>query len=130
VQHPETKVLVSLGIGFADRDVAGNFKLAAHEHARYLKRMCDADAPSRQQHQDGRPELESGHIDYSLKGSIKIALPESARKSSTGGAGTSNPLFASMLPGWLPVQGVQVQNKAGAARGAESDDEFGDFVAS
>jgi Protein of unknown function (DUF1681) len=124
VQNPQTRVLVSIGIGFADRDVAGSFKLAASEHARYLKRMRDAKHEAAL-HQAAEGQARLASKDFSLTGSIRVQLPRVAR---TAGAGLQanqqriSPVQASFLPPPAPASSRKQANDA-------EDDEFGEFVA-
>lgn len=98
VENPETGVHHFLGIGFAERDIAGQFKLTLSEHGRYMQRMKTAksqgltSAAAEEQSEDSpktdvspagtadKPVPGPQHRDLSLKGSIRVNLPNQSEK--------------------------------------------------
>lgn len=94
VENPETGAHHFLGMGFADRESAGQFKLTLSEHGKYIQRMRKAqtqvlepvagsasiDSPSH-----SGPAVTTGDAghplrDLSLKGSIRVTLPNQGEK--------------------------------------------------
>lgn len=100
VENPETGAHHFLGIGFAERDTAGQFKLTLAEHGKYIQRMkkaqsealqpaaaedsavhapsASASTPPAGADSQGRPG--QPQRDLSLKGSIRVTLPNQSEK--------------------------------------------------
>eukprot|EP00892_Ulva_mutabilis_P003808 jgi/Ulvmu1/179/UM001_0183.1 len=99
VENPETGAHHFLGIGFAERESAGQFKLTLSEHGKYIQRMSKAQAEvleppaapdgasdastssaTPEQGDSGGGPARQPQRDLSLKGSIRVSLPNQGEK--------------------------------------------------
>lgn len=135
IEQPGTNKHVFLGVGFHDRDEAGQFKTALHEHARYLRRMQTAAQEDSASAQAGQPAAPPA--DLSLKEPVTISVPDKLKREGgflqrqTATSAVAVPVLraASAMQRRLSSDGPpHLSPTKDGVKAVFGDDDFGDFV--